>query len=50
MSEDEYNNYLREHALVHINDNVDFYITYINGSVKNGKYSFDDVSGYLLYK
>ncbi len=49
-SENEYNKYLEEHALVHVNDNVDFYITYINGSVKNDEYSFEDVSGYLLYK
>ena len=42
--------YLEKHPIVHINDNVDFYITYMNASVEGDNYRFDDVSGYLLYK
>lgn len=49
-NDEDFNKFVNEHALIHLSDKYDFYIKYINGTVDNEDFIFDQIEGYLLYK
>ena len=42
--------YVTKNPLVHINNNIDFYIITIDGNVSKDKANINSIEGYLLYK